>query len=142
LIIEVTENILMHDIINVLPRLHQLKELGVQLAIDDFGTGYSSLAVLHDFPFDILKIAREFVSDVDTRQKADRTVKLIHLLARETGMKTIVEGIETDAELKVVQRIGCGLGQGYLFSKPKDAEAITNMLSSGGQLLVINKKTA
>ncbi len=142
LIIEITENILMHDIINVLPRLQQLKELGVQLAIDDFGTGYSSLAVLHDFPFDILKIAREFVSDVDTRQKADRTVKLIHLLARETGMKTIVEGIETDAELKVVQRIGCGLGQGYLFSKPKDAETITGMMSAGGQLLVINKKTA
>ncbi len=130
LIVEITENILMHDIYQVLPRLHQLKELGIQLAIDDFGTGYSSLAVLNDFPFNILKVAREFVTGIDGRQKSARTVKLIHMLAKEMKMLSIVEGIETVSEYEVVKRIGCELAQGFYFSRPKDAQTITAFLEA------------
>lgn len=130
LIIEITENVLMHDVYQVLPRLHQLKELGVRLAIDDFGTGYSSLAVLNDFPFDILKIAREFVAGIDGRHKSARTVKLINMLADEMGMQSIVEGVETNGELDAVKGLGCTIAQGYLFSRPKDAESITAYLEA------------
>jgi diguanylate cyclase (GGDEF)-like protein/PAS domain S-box-containing protein len=130
LIIELTENILMHDVIQIEPKLRKLKQLGVKLAIDDFGTGYSSLAVLNDFPFDILKIAREFVTQIDTKHKSAQTVKLIQLLANETHLKTIVEGIERIEEFEVVQRMGCHMAQGYLFSKPKNADDITVLLET------------
>lgn len=131
LVIEITENVLMHDIINIEPILIQLKELGVKLAIDDFGTGYSSLAVVNDFPFDIIKIAREFISDIDSRAKSARTVRMIHLLAKAINLQTIVEGIETEAELRIVQNIGLSLAQGYLFSKPKDAASFDKLLEHG-----------
>jgi EAL domain-containing protein (putative c-di-GMP-specific phosphodiesterase class I) len=147
LVIELTENILMHDIDNIAPRLFQLKELGLRLAIDDFGTGYSSLAVLHDFPFDILKVAREFVTNIHSRQKASRIVKLIHLLAKQTNLQTIVEGIETEEELNAFQHIGCDLAQGFLFSKPKDAKTLTPLLLADPKkafttLFKFRKKTA
>lgn len=128
LTIEMTETMLMHNIEHMEPKLRQLKNIGVKLAIDDFGTGYSSLAVLNDFPFDILKVAREFISAIDSRHKSSRTVKLIHLLAKETKMKTIIEGIETSGELECVQDIGCDMAQGFLFSKPRDAKTLTQML--------------
>lgn len=129
LVVEITENVLMHDIRQIEPKLQLLKDMGVVLAIDDFGTGYSSLAVLNDFPFDVLKIAREFVLNIHTKPKSERTVRLIHMLAEEMKMKTVVEGIENDQELDTIMKIGCDLAQGFLFSKPKHAEEIAKYLA-------------
>jgi diguanylate cyclase (GGDEF)-like protein len=109
--------------------LQQLKALGFQLAIDDFGTGYSSLSRLHQFPIDTLKIDRSFITQMSRDQKGLAIVEAIILLARQTEITTISEGIETISQLEQLQRLKCDFGQGYLFSKPLDSDAAFTLLS-------------
>ncbi len=115
--LEITESLAAQDE-SVQHQLRELKSLGVQLALDDFGTGYSSLASLHQLPVDTVKIDRSFVSQSDTshhhRVLIDATVRVAHSL----GMRTVAEGIETEAQAAVVRALGCDKGQGYLFSRP------------------------
>ena len=100
----------------------RLKDFNVSL--DDFGTGYSSLVQLYRLPFNELKIDKSFVMDIGVNAEAEIIVEILALLGSKLGLKVCAEGIETGATLKHVQKSGCHLGQGYLFSKPVEAEFI------------------
>ncbi len=128
--------------------INQFKSLGFKLAIDDFGTGYASLAHLQSLPFDVLKIDRQFVQQLDTLlEKGDRSNKsLVNLwfaskekklvskggsmcraliaMAKACQLTIVAEGIETEAQAKALQRLGCQMGQGYLWAKPFPLDTI------------------
>ena len=125
--LEVTESMAAQDAA-VQAVLKQLKALGVALALDDFGTGYSSLASLHQFPVDIVKIDRSFTSQVDISPHHRVLVQATVMVARSLGMSTVVEGVETAAQALLVQELGCDKGQGYLFSRPLEAHALSAWL--------------
>jgi len=121
--LELTESILMHDAENTLLVVNELKELGVQLSIDDFGTGYSSLAYLKRFAVDKLKIDKSFVADI-LHDKDDATItNTIIQMAKNLGLKTIAEGVESREIVDALTDYGCDEIQGYYFAKPMDAEA-------------------
>jgi diguanylate cyclase (GGDEF)-like protein len=125
LTLELTESVLLSDSERVLRRLHDLKELGVQIAIDDFGTGYSSLSYLQRVPFDILKIDRAFVSALRDGHPEATLVRTIMDLSRTLGRSAIAEGVEQPIEVDGLRRLGCEFAQGYLFGKAADAETVT-----------------
>ena len=116
--LEITESAAMDNPDQSIQILHNLKKLGVRLSIDDFGTGYSSLSYLHRLPFDALKIDRSFVSSVGELGENSKILQTIVSLAKNLRMHTYAEGIETEAQLAVLQNLGCDYGQGYLMSKP------------------------
>jgi diguanylate cyclase (GGDEF)-like protein/PAS domain S-box-containing protein len=118
LCLEITESTLMEDAAVSVATLRELKALGVQLAIDDFGTGYSSLAYLKRFPVDFLKIDRSFVSGLEQETEDAVIVKAVVELGRALGLAVVAEGVETDAQLAELERIGCELAQGYRWSLP------------------------
>ena len=100
--------------------------------MDDFGTGYSSLAYLRRFPVDILKIARELIgAPGEAEREAWAFAKAILALGRSLGLTVVAEGIETDEQLRMLRRLGCELGQGYLFGRPATAEEIEAQLVEG-----------
>jgi diguanylate cyclase (GGDEF)-like protein len=129
LVLEITETVLMQDREAAAATLWQLKALGVRIAIDDFGTGYSSLAYLRRFPIDMLKIAREFVDGLGRDEHDDVITRAIVELAGTLGLLTVAEGIETHDQQTFVTALGCDLGQGYLFSRPVDAESALELLT-------------
>jgi diguanylate cyclase (GGDEF)-like protein len=110
--------------------LQQLRALGVVLALDDFGTGYSSLASLHLFPVEVVKIDRSFTSQVDTSLHHRVLVQATVMVASSLGMSTVVEGVETEAQAALVRQLGCDKGQGYLFSRPLEAQALSAWLQT------------
>lgn len=125
--LEVTESLAaQNDAVQAV--LHELKTLGVALALDDFGTGYSSLSSLHQFPVDVVKIDRSFTSQVDSSLHHRVLVQATVMVANSLGMSTVVEGIETEAQAALVRQLGCGKGQGYLFSRPLEACALSAWL--------------
>ncbi|WP_201496081.1 EAL domain-containing protein [Rubrivivax sp. A210] len=119
--LEVTESLAAQDE-PVLATLHKLKALGTRLALDDFGTGYSSLACLHLMPVDTVKIDRSFVSHAETVDYHRVLIEATIRVARTLGMVTVAEGIETEGQAALMQHLECDRGQGYLFSRPLDAE--------------------
>ena len=126
--IEVTESVLM-DAAGVIPIMQRLADMGIKLSIDDFGTGYSSLSYLHSLPFDTLKIDRSFVERMGDDGKGQEIVRSIAALGRALGKSLVAEGIETEAQLLMLRDLDCDEGQGYFFSKPLSAAAITPMLA-------------
>jgi diguanylate cyclase (GGDEF)-like protein/PAS domain S-box-containing protein len=116
--LEVTESVIMEKAETATAMLVELKGMGVQLSIDDFGTGYSSLSYLHQFPFDILKVDRSFVSRLCFDQDSKSIVETILILARKLNKKVIAEGIETADQRAELENLGVELAQGYLFSRP------------------------
>ena len=116
--LEITEDNLMKDVQNVLPSLHKLNELGVEISIDDFGTGYSSLSYLTTLPISELKIDRIFVRDLGVTQKSSAVVTAIIALARSLSLRVIAEGVETLRQMGVLHKLGCSNMQGFLFSRP------------------------
>lgn len=122
LVLEITESIASRVDIAV-ARLHQLRNLGVQIAIDDFGTGYSSLQYLRDFPLDYLKIDRCFVSQSAHSPRDRDLVATIATLARNFGLRTVAEGVESEADADLLADLGADLAQGYHFSRPLDPES-------------------
>ncbi|CAN5295783.1 EAL domain-containing protein [soil metagenome] len=115
--LEITENNLMKDLQNVIPSLHRLNEVGVEISIDDFGTGYSSLAYLTTLPISEVKIDRTFVRDLGITTRSGAVVTAIIALARALGLDVIAEGVETLRQMEVLHRLGCSKMQGFLFSK-------------------------
>jgi len=138
LIIEITESVLMKDANATVARLHRLKDLGVLLAIDDFGTGYSSLAYLRQFPVDVLKIDRSFVSEMRGSVDAAALVHTLVELGHTLGLVTLAEGIEQADQIEGLRAEHCDLGQGYLLSRPVTPDGIGRLLTRtdlGGGLL-------
>jgi EAL domain-containing protein (putative c-di-GMP-specific phosphodiesterase class I) len=126
--LEITETGLMRDLQNVIPSLHRLNEIGVEISIDDFGTGYSSLAYLTTLPISELKIDRSFVRDLGMTPQSSAVVTAIIALARSLGLRVIAEGVENLRQMEVLHRLGCGIMQGFLFSKPQLPEDIETWL--------------
>ena len=110
-------------------RLHELKSLGVLLAMDDFGTGYSSLSYLSRFPVDILKMDRSFlvVGARDSRASPRRSSRS----ASSLDLDVVAEGIELPEQIASLRDLGCELGQGFLFAKPMNQEALIEYLDAG-----------
>jgi diguanylate cyclase (GGDEF)-like protein/PAS domain S-box-containing protein len=134
LCLEITESLAMQDMDLTIRTLGRLKALGVQLAIDDFGTGHSSLNYLKRFPVDEVKIDRSFVRDVDSSQVDRAIIAAIVGLANALDIRTVVEGIEDEAQLERVRALGCTLAQGYHLSVPKPADQMTQMLVGSRQV--------
>lgn len=136
--IELTESALLQPTPRMLEKLHALRDLGVTLAIDDFGTGYSSLSYLKSLPVTVIKIDQSFVRDLEptplqTQQHNDNGRVLIEAmiaLAHKLGSTLVAEGVETDAQRRLLHHLGCELGQGYLLSRPvPTAEFAQNYLA-------------
>ncbi len=125
---EITESLLMTNPDLAQSALSDLKQTGVKLAIDDFGTGYSSLSYLHQFPFDILKIDRSFVSTMLQNKKSNEIVKSLIDLSHNLGMQVVAEGVETSYEADMIKQYRAELAQGYLYSRPVPAEAFKKLL--------------
>jgi diguanylate cyclase (GGDEF)-like protein/PAS domain S-box-containing protein len=128
LTIEITESTLMKDANATVARLNRLKTLGVKIAIDDFGTGYSSLAHLRQFPVDVLKIDRSFVSDMSRSPDGAALIHTLVELGRTLGLVTLAEGIEEPDQLKGLRDELCDSGQGFIFSRPVAPAEIEAML--------------
>jgi diguanylate cyclase (GGDEF)-like protein/PAS domain S-box-containing protein len=116
--LEVTEGVLLENTASALATLTALKDLGVNLAIDDFGTGYSSLSALHSFPFDRIKIDRQFVAALGQNRDADAIIRAVIGLGRALRMETVAEGVETAEQLAFLQSEGCSEVQGFLLARP------------------------
>ncbi|WP_404352526.1 EAL domain-containing protein [Phycicoccus jejuensis] len=118
LVLEITESVLLDDIVSAAGSLHGLRDLGVSIAIDDFGTGYSSLSYLSQLPVDILKVDKSFIDDiVDDRHAATVTLAILEM-SRSLKMTTVAEGVETSEQAAWLEEQDCGRGQGYLWSRP------------------------
>ena len=126
--LEVTETTLMENPERTIKLLDQLYGHGLHLAIDDFGTGYSSLSALQQFPISTLKIDQSFVIDVVTNPDDATIVDTIIQMGRNLNMDVVAEGVETEAQLNFLQRIGCGFAQGLLFGDPMSADNYLELL--------------
>jgi diguanylate cyclase (GGDEF)-like protein/PAS domain S-box-containing protein len=126
--LEITEAVLIRDDDAALAILHQLRGIGVRIALDDFGTGYSSLSYLQRFPFDKIKIDRCFVTDIAEPNGSSGIVRAVVNIAAERHMTTTAEGVETRQQQELLRALGCSEMQGYLFSRPKPAAEIRQML--------------
>ncbi len=122
--LEVTENVLIsHDKI-VEDNLLKLRRMGVKIAIDDFGTGYSSLNTLNTIPFDVLKIDRVFIHDLNTNKKSQNMVNFITTLTDTLDMEAVAEGIESQEQLTYLKKTRCKFGQGYFLGHPMPAHEL------------------
>lgn len=134
--LEITESAIILDPASAKEKLRRLKDIGVLLAVDDFGTGYSSLSYLRQFPMDILKIDRSFISGTDTPKENAEIVRSIVDMAHSLGLRVTAEGVETQEQLQRLQSINCDRAQGYMFSKPMTPDAagriIRQAVSDGG----------
>lgn len=126
--LEITESAIMENAESAAALLGRLKDIGVQISLDDFGTGYSSLSYLHRFPLDALKVDRSFVMQMHEDARSAQLVQTILGLAVSLGVSAVAEGIELEAQLAELKAIDCELGQGYLFSRPLDAEGVERAL--------------
>lgn len=127
--LEITESIAMDDPETMCSRLRQIRELGVSVAIDDFGTGFSSLGQLQSLPIDYLKIDRSFVLRLG-EEAGERFAGTIVDLGRNLGLSSIAEGVETTEQAAVLTRLGCDIGQGYLYGKPMPGPALLDWFRS------------
>jgi diguanylate cyclase (GGDEF)-like protein len=121
--LEITEGLLLQDDAMIHAIIKGLKAIGVRLALDDFGTGYSSLGYLPKVPFDKIKIDQSFVRGASLAgSRKSAVIRAVVSLARELGMETTAEGVETHDELKLMKELGCSMIQGYIYGKPMPAE--------------------
>ena len=132
--LEVTESVLLNRTADTLETLHRLRERGVKISMDDFGTGYSSLSYLQMFPFEKIKIDKSFIRDVVDRHDSLAIVRAVAGLGRSLGMTTTAEGIEKPEQLAIVRAEGFTEAQGYLFSPPRPASYVPEMLRSAGRV--------
>ena len=121
LVLEVTESVLVVDIVKIGSTMQQVRDLGVHLALDDFGTGYSSLLYLQGLPIDHLKIDRSFIAGLDAEEHDRTIIQTVVDLAHTLGITVVAEGVETMAELRAVGEMGCDEAQGFLLGRPAPA---------------------
>ena len=128
--LEITETAIMEDPVRTLDALTQLSSMGVRLSIDDFGTGYSSLAHLKQMPVDELKIDQSFVRNMVEDENDEVIVRSIIDLAHNIGINVVAEGVSDEATYNMLKELGCDAVQGYYISKPMDAEAFSQWLTT------------
>jgi diguanylate cyclase (GGDEF)-like protein/PAS domain S-box-containing protein len=128
LVLEVTESMLMNDVESSISLLHQLRELGIRIALDDFGTGYASLAYLKRFALDKLKIDRTFIMGIPDDEDDVAITSSIIDIARHLRLKTVAEGVETEAHCEFLRRAGCNIAQGYFYARPLPADQFEQRL--------------
>jgi diguanylate cyclase (GGDEF)-like protein/PAS domain S-box-containing protein len=134
LMLEITESTLMHEPERISRIVSDVCAKGVGLHLDDFGTGYSSLTALLQFPVQALKIDRSFINHGNNDDGMnDAIVRSTIALAHSLGLEVIAEGVETDAQLHNLERLGCECGQGYLLSRPKNAADMEALLTTWDQ---------
>ncbi|OUR59538.1 hypothetical protein A9Q74_17325 [Colwellia sp. 39_35_sub15_T18] len=127
--LEITEGVLLSGHVHVKKVLKTITELGIKMAMDDFGTGYSSLSYLREYPFDVLKIDRSFISEMTSSYKDKALINAVISMSHALNLKVVAEGIETEQQLESLRHLGCDYGQGYLFSKPLSIEDMTRLLN-------------
>jgi diguanylate cyclase (GGDEF)-like protein len=127
---EITEQVVIENKSITISKLHELRNLGVEISIDDFGTGYSSLSYLKDLPVDQLKIDRSFVVNIANEQKNRAIIESIIHLCRGLSLSVIAEGAETKEEVDFLLKLGCEYVQGFYFSKPLTQKKFFNLLDS------------
>jgi diguanylate cyclase (GGDEF)-like protein len=124
---EITEGVVMQDADAAVEQLHALKELGVMIGIGDFGSRESSLGALKRLPLDILKVDRSFVSGLGTDPEDAAIVTAVISMAHALGLVTIADGVESRDQLDQLNALGCDVGQGFYFARPRPAEAIAEL---------------
>ncbi len=128
--LEITESAIVRNTESATTIFSQLKALGIQLYIDDFGTGYSSLSYLHQFPIDMMKIDRSFVSSAENDTERLEIVRAISTLAHNLGLEVVAEGVETAEQAERMKTLQCRYAQGYFFSKPLDSAATEALIAA------------
>jgi len=134
--LEVTESTAMRDLPYSVRVLKDLDNLGVHVSLDDFGNGYSSLSYLKRFPLKVLKVDRSFIQDIMVNKNSEAITTAIIVMARSLNLQVVAEGVETEKQLAFVKSKFCDEVQGYLFSKPLPAEALTTLLHSRRNFLI------
>jgi len=128
--LEITEGIFMDGNSNIDAMLQKMSNSGISIAMDDFGTGYSSLSYLRNYPFDVIKVDRIFISEMDTNI-ADKNLTYASIrMAHALSLEVVAEGVETDEQCQLLKAMNCDIGQGYLFSKPITKAQMEALLSS------------
>ena len=135
LVLEITESVLMKDAETTIGMLKALKNMGVRISMDDFGTGYSSLSYLKRFPIDIVKIDKSFVRDINDDEDDAAIIRVIIALARSLRLTTVAEGVETLEQLGFLRREQCDRFQGYYFSRPVEADQLSQRIKDGTLLI-------
>ncbi|KAK0361043.1 hypothetical protein LTR94_024899 [Friedmanniomyces endolithicus] len=133
-ILEVTESVYMgQDGDGVARELQIMRANGLRVALDDFGTGFASLTHLLTVPVDIIKIDKSFVARIEPESRGATIVEGLLAIATKLGIRVVAEGVETRLQAEQLRAFGCGLGQGYLYSKAVDRTAVTRMLVERAQ---------
>jgi diguanylate cyclase (GGDEF)-like protein len=133
LTLEITETTLMRNAEETVARLAALKRLGVRIAVDDFGTGYSSFAHLQQFPVDVLKIDRSFISQLAEDNESEIVLHTLVQLGKALSIETTAEGIERPQDLSLIKSKDCDNGQGFLFTRPLTAHDADSFFSQWSQ---------
>jgi len=129
LVVEITESSLFADLDLARTIVTSLKNQGIRLALDDFGTGFSSLAHLRSLPFDMIKVDRSFVTNIQSNKESIAIVRAVTTLASALSVPVLVEGIENEGTHAVVLELGCKIGQGWYFGKPMPAERAVQLIA-------------
>jgi len=132
--LELTESVMLRDAESAIRIVDRLKTLGLRISLDDFGTGYSSLAYLSRFAIDVIKIDQSFIADITTNPVNASIATATIAMAHKLGKTVIAEGVETLGQMVYLRRHECDEMQGYLFSRPVDTSAISDMLRSGADI--------
>jgi EAL domain-containing protein (putative c-di-GMP-specific phosphodiesterase class I) len=127
--LEITESLLIHHLEASKTLLARCRALGLSLAIDDFGTGYSSLAYLHHLPVDTLKLDRSFIADVLHNDASRKIVRAVARMARDLGMQTVAEGVETAEQVAAMTELGIDTAQGFYFHRPMGLAAVLQLVA-------------
>lgn len=130
---EITETAITRDFVQAANSVEYLRGMGCGISLDDFGTGYSSLSHVHRLPLSKIKIDGSFVAEIDQRPASYKIVKSVLALGEDMGLDVIVEGVETEAELKVLRELGVTVVQGFHFSRPLDPRQAQEILESDRQ---------
>jgi diguanylate cyclase (GGDEF)-like protein len=126
--LEITESWVISDLRGAAGKLQQLRDLGIGIALDDFGTGYAAFDYLQELPLDTLKIDRSFIQRLNSPAANLSTVRAMTILARQLGLKTVAEGVESEEQIQHLGEIGCDLMQGFLLGRPLKPEAARLLL--------------
>ena len=133
--LEVTEGTLLENPLHVRSTLQALREAGIEVALDDSGTGYSSLSYLHQFPLNSLKIDRSFIASLDVEPEGSGTavVRAVLTLAQALELQVVAEGVETERQRRILCKLGCEYGQGFLFARPSPAASVREVSPEPGR---------